>query len=154
MGIFTYALLYNKNRMKHLDSETEGLYERMILHVIYLEGDVVLDPFLVVVHCYKRKHYVRNGIGIDITRIYLDVKGTIRRKILGFDSIDEMNEKENQTIWIMLKSEKNYIKIILAGVFEKPIRCNWWFYERGKREACDKMKETNQLYLFKNVYII
>ena len=55
------------------------------------EGDVVLDPFFgsgtLLRVCQNTN---RNGIGIDKSRIYSDVKGTIKEeKFLGFDSIDE-----------------------------------------------------------------
>ena len=146
---FSHMHYCNKNRMKHPTQKPEGLYERMIL-ASSDEGDVVLDPFLgsgtLLRVCQNTN---RNGIGIDINPEYIRMsKERLEEKFSGFDSIDERmkrvpNDLNNAEI------RENYIKNHISWFLKNHQDAIDDFMKEVKEKYYDKMKETNQLYLFK-----
>lgn len=144
---FSHMHYCNKNRTKHPTQKPEGLYERMIL-ASSDEGDVVLDPFLgsgTLLHVCQNTN--RNGIGIDINPEYIQMsKERLKEEFLGFDSIDERMKRVPNDL-NDAEIRENYIKIILVG-FENHQDAIDDFMKEVKEKYYDKMKETNQLYLF------
>lgn len=138
----------NKNRTKHPTQKPEGLYERMIL-ASSDEGDVVLDPFLgsgTLLHVCQNTN--RNGIGIDINPEYIQMsKERLKEEFLGFDSIDERMKRVPNDL-NDAEIRENYIKNHIGWFLKNHQDAIDDFMKEVKEKYYDKMKETNQLYLF------
>ena len=145
---FSHMHYCNKNRTKHPTQKPEGLYERMIL-ASSDEGDVVLDPFLgsgTLLHVCQNTN--RNGIGIDINPEYIQMsKERLKEEFLGFDSIDERMKRVPNDL-NDAEIRENYIKNHIGWFLKNHQDAIDDFMKEVKEKYYDKMKETNQLYLF------
>jgi len=145
---FSHMHYCNKNRKAHPTQKPEGLYERMIL-ASSNEGDTVLDPFLgsgtLLRVCQQTN---RNGVGFDINPEFVEAAlERLDEEFLGFDSIDErMKRVPNDLNDPLIREEYlcNHIKWFLNN-HQDAISD---FLEEVKLKYYDKMKISNQLWIF------
>lgn len=145
---FSHVHYCSQNRKEHPTQKPEALYERMIL-ASSNENDFVLDPFFGSGTCLRVcQQLKRNCIGIEINKEYCELaKKRLLEPFDGFDSVDEkMTRCPNDLNDDLIREEyiNNHIKWFLNNHKESISK----FLGEVKSKYYDKMKSSNQLYIF------